>query len=529
MSAVFLHLACFLVIGLLAVQSSLPADSIKGFGIAGTIVDAATGDPLSHARVVISPYDHRDTTTTVLTGEDGRFAFAGLAAGKYTMYAQRNGYLPRSFNQHDLYDSSIAVGPDLDSSNLVFPLSRECSISGAIMDEAGEGVPDAQVMLFRSAATNGVRRNQLVQTVIATEEGSYAFARLPAGRYFVAVSARPWYAQRMLSNSGSQLDVGYPVTFYPSVTDPNGAQPIVARQGDQVVANVSLQAVPAARLHFNSGGGSHITSAKLENLSFEGAGIPVLADTVPNATGGIDVLGVPAGRYTVQISTTGANNTNTLSTREVDVSNSGQMEAVPNGPTAVATISFRLDSGTLLSRQSSLRFHNNATDKDFVEELKQGGAGQYKQLLAPGNYGVSLDDTPDIYIKTISAVGATVIGRTLEIKGTSPIQLILGVGQASGKITGKTLRTDKPLPGAMIVLVPSDPAHNQTLFHVDQSDSDGSFTLSNVAPGEYTLLAIEQGWDLEWRNPAVLKPYLAQGQAVRVEQNETIRTRVTVQ
>jgi hypothetical protein len=528
---VLLHLAyfCILVICLSTGQSSLLARDATGLGISGTIVDAATGDPLSRARVVISPYDHRDTILTVLTGDDGRFAFAGLAAGKYAMRARRNGYLPGSFNQHDLYESSVAVGPDLDSSNLVLPLSRECSISGVILDEAGEGVPDAQVMLFRSGTISGVRRNELVQTVIATEEGSYAFAHLPGGRYFVAVSARPWYAQRVLSDSGSPLDVGYTVTFYPSVTDPNGAQPLVTKQGDQVIANLSLQPIPAVRLHFNSDGGSRITSAKVESLSFEGARIPVLAETIPNATGGIDVLGVPAGRYTVQISAAGPNNTNTLSTREIDVSNSGQVESAPDEPGAVATIGFRLDSGTLLSRQSSLRFHNNTTGRDFVEELKQGGSGQYKQLLPPGSYGVSLDGTPAIYIKTISAAGATVIGRTLEIKGTSPIQVVLGVGQASGRITGLALRMARPVPGAMIVLVPSDPVHNQTLFQIDQSDSDGSFTLSYIAPGEYTLLGIEKGWDLEWRNPAVLKPYIAQGQAVKVQQNETFETKITVQ
>ena len=45
----------------------------------------------------------------------------------------------------------------------------------------------------------------------------------------------------------------------------------------------------------------------------------------------------------------------------------------------------------------------------------------------------------------------------------------------------------------------------------DQSDSDGTFTLANILPGKYVLMAIENGWDLEWMNPSVLKPYRERG------------------
>ena len=47
-------------------------------------------------------------------------------------------------------------------------------------------------------------------------------------------------------------------------------------------------------------------------------------------------------------------------------------------------------------------------------------------------------------------------------------------------------------------------------------NSDGSFTLQNVLPGPYTLLALENGWDLEWSRPDVLQPYLANGTPIVV-------------
>jgi len=36
------------------------------------------------------------------------------------------------------------------------------------------------------------------------------------------------------------------------------------------------------------------------------------------------------------------------------------------------------------------------------------------------------------------------------------------------------------------------------LVRRDQSDSDGIFTLHSVVAGQYTVVAISDGWDLEW-------------------------------
>jgi hypothetical protein len=69
----------------------------------------------------------------------------------------------------------------------------------------------------------------------------------------------------------------------------------------------------------------------------------------------------------------------------------------------------------------------------------------------------------------------------------------------------------------MIVLVPKNPDRDHDLFRRDQSDLDGSFSLKNVIPGSYSILAIENGWDLDWAEPAVLAGYLKHGQTVAVE------------
>ena len=96
-------------------------------------------------------------------------------------------------------------------------------------------------------------------------------------------------------------------------------------------------------------------------------------------------------------------------------------------------------------------------------------------------------------------------------------------------VQGTALRNDQPYAGAMIVLVPQDPANNGPLFRRDQSDSDGTFSLPNVVPGQYTVIAIANGWELEWANPAVLQPYLKQGEHVEVPINGRLQIKVQVQ
>jgi hypothetical protein len=70
----------------------------------------------------------------------------------------------------------------------------------------------------------------------------------------------------------------------------------------------------------------------------------------------------------------------------------------------------------------------------------------------------------------------------------------------------------------MIVLVPNTNSRPvwQALIRRDQSNSDGSFSLRDVVPGQYTVVAIQDGWALDWTDPQVLARYLPAGINVTV-------------
>ena len=71
----------------------------------------------------------------------------------------------------------------------------------------------------------------------------------------------------------------------------------------------------------------------------------------------------------------------------------------------------------------------------------------------------------------------------------------------------------------MVVLVPRNISAFLGLIRRDQSDSDGSFALRDVVPGQYTVVAIQDGWTLDWAQPQVIGSYLPKGVAVTITEN----------
>src|ERR1700730_127949 len=98
-----------------------PAVQAQEFRISGMVQDWRSGVPLQGAEVAIVPsgFPIQDATAPVLTSAEGHFAFEHLAAGKYVLSAKRSGYAPQNYLQHELFTTAIAVGPQLDSENIV--------------------------------------------------------------------------------------------------------------------------------------------------------------------------------------------------------------------------------------------------------------------------------------------------------------------------------------------------------------------------------------------------------------------------
>ena len=129
--------------------------------------------------------------------------------------------------------------------------------------------------------------------------------------------------------------------------------------------------------------------------------------------------------------------------------------------------------------------------------------GQYDFLAASANKE---------YSASIAAINGVRGGRKLDVSSGTSVEVTLSLVGGEVNVEGVAQKSGKPFAGAMVVLVPQDPdLRRESSFAADQSDMDGTFSLLQAFPGTYTVIAIENGWDLDWGKPEVLALYYQAG------------------
>jgi hypothetical protein len=512
------------------------------YRISGVVVDAVTGVPVAHAEVSISEGPDETKTTA---GEDGWFVFRGLEAAKYPLFATARGYVREGYNQHGAFQTAVAVGSELDSEHVIFRLHRQVIITGRVTDEHGEVVRQAQVMLFGADSTSG-RHARFVQAQIQTDDlGEYRFAHLQPGKYYVAVEARPWYAQARFSYLPEQdghsfkslnrepsrdpsLDVVFPITFYPGVTDERAAGELNLTAGDKVEADVQLQAVPAVHVRLTNLPAGEMAIQIGANQKLFGTldmGLGVASAQI--SPGEYEVAGLPPGDVKLIVNQGGSQGS---SSRTI-TTNLSEGETLDGAATAVtANVSGRVifPAGDANPARGQVSLVGEGTqvasamlEKDGMFSFAPVPEGAYKVF-------VSLP-VSDEYVGGVYATGAKASGREIAIAGAGDVHLNIAMGRGVGQVTGVAKVDGKPTANVMVLLVPETAQNLQEDYRLDQSDSDGTFALSGILPGKYSLVAIEDGWDLEWTNETVLKPYLRKGETLQISANDQKKVVVEVQ
>jgi hypothetical protein len=508
-------------------------DSTQGnapgnYRIAGTVVSKLDGHPLDRAQVLLRDSKSRKEPLTAVTSQDGKFSFENLSAGKYSLEGLKRGFVTAAYDQHDQFSTAIVTAVGLDTENLVLRLSPTAIISGRVLDEAGEPVRQAQVTLYRNNHFQGVDEIQTARGVQTDDLGAYELATLMPGTYFLAVQAQPWYAvhpsaqtdhlgsdgkTRASANIDRSLDVTYPLTYYESATDPDGATPIQIRGGERLQVDMSLNPVPSLRLIFhvpnNPGGGWNVP--QLEQPAFDGF---TLVQTAAGqvSPGVMELTGIPAGRYNIRIQ--GDSTFKRLN--GVDLTKDGE-EVDTSSAEPVGTVKFSAKVSGEAEIPAGLAVSLTHEKGVFRAFNRFGPKSESEFANVPaGTYDVRILGANRPYvIVSMSADGAQVKGHTITVPAGTSASVALTVSLGI-EVQGVAKKAGKPFSEAMIVLVPKNPGENHGLFRRDQSDLDGTFSLRAVVPGSYTLVAIEDGWDLDWSRPEIIAGYAKRGRSVQV-------------
>jgi hypothetical protein len=513
-----------------AANPSQTESQIGGSRIAGTIVSKTDGHPLARARITLRDVKNPQKSGIVITADDGKFQFTGIPAGKYSLGGSKKGFITAGYDQHDFFSTAIVTGAGLDTENLILKLAPGGVIAGKVLDEVGDPVRHAMVTLYFDNHMEGVDQIQVNRNAQTDDLGNYEISPLMPGTYFLSASATPWYAvhpqseppDRKTHTADSQstifdrsLDVAYPTTYYADVTDTDSATPIPVRGGERLQVDIHLNPVPALRLIFHVPGDGRTGYAfpRLEHPAFDGSTFLQTGGIRMISPGVVELSGVPAGRYDIRLQGPGSSAQMTA----VDLTKDGEeIDASAAESLVTVKISALIAGEPVLPKPLAVGLSNKGRTMMASMTLDAKGEAEFQPVPA-GRYEVLIWGARKTYsILRLSAEGADVSGRSLIVKAGSPASVSMTLTSGSGEIEGIVKRAGKPFAGAMAVLVPKEPEGHSDLFYRDQSDLDGTFAMHNVVPGFYTIVAIENGWDLDWSQPGVIAAYAKHGRKVEV-------------
>jgi hypothetical protein len=339
-----------------------PAPSTPQTGaIAGLVVDASTGKPMSGVIVSISAgalpvRAASGESLRVLTGSDGRFLFEDLGPGNFSVIASKIGYGPGASPRLGPLGTVVVPVPltsNQRKTDVVVRMSKNGAVGGTVTDEMGEPLVGVQLRALRRTITGGRRRFSpagftAFPTVMTDDRGMYRFADMLPGEYLI-VASTPQVAVAMpmmrdspsgvrnlfelggpismpgtpgsiqIGNAAYRLGRGaptppppsggrlavYPPTFYPSASNAAQATTITITSGEERTGiDLQLQPVPTGRISGTLTGPDGPASMVTVRLVPAGSEDVLLGDDIPagvtDRSGAFIFPAVPAGQYTLR-------------------------------------------------------------------------------------------------------------------------------------------------------------------------------------------------------------------------------------
>ncbi len=292
--ASILRLFCALA----SVALAQPAGTAK---IAGTVIDAASGDPVRKAIVTLTWHGTPRSWATTRTDGSGQFQFTGLPAGNYDLRANRAGAGAAIYGANGTRETGktieLAEGETLQDLKLRF--IHSAAIAGRVVDSDGDPIAGAQVLLQRFSRNFGQKVLVNAGPVSTTDDrGDYRISNVQPGQYLLFAGHSQFSMGRtVIGGSGTSQPDQAPnlliSQFYGGASDPKDAAVLTIKDGDVLSGmDFTLISQPAVRIHGHING----VPQSIKQRGFIVEGQPVAVDGPLNA--GISVSLSPVSNAT---------------------------------------------------------------------------------------------------------------------------------------------------------------------------------------------------------------------------------------
>lgn len=522
--------------------------------ILGRVVSSDTGAPLRRAQVRLNAPEIG--VKTALTDAEGRFEFRELPAARFTLNASKSGYVGVQYGQTRPFEQGrpieLADKQVLDKTDVAMP--RGGVISGRIVDEFGDPLPDALVSAMRQTWSNGRRRLLPTGRTSQTNDlGQFRMYGLPPGEYYVSASLRNTDIVIMdaallggpsSGASGSTPSTGFAPTYFPGTTTAANAQRVTVAVGQEAQnTDFALAPVRLARIT-----GTVMTS---EGKPLEGGmvtamptsrtgevGLALLGGAVGRTSkdGNFSIPSVAPGEYTltvrsVRIITSDGGDTMMFRTAIGGGSDGAESEtaSIPvvvsgedlsnvviitsKGATASGRITFE---GGAPPAANAVRISSVATDADAQGMMAGGGAaikedGSFQLKGLSGRRLVRANNLPPGWtLKSVRLNGEDVTDSGVEFKtgqDLSGLEVVASSKQTeiTGGVTGSN---GSPLKDYTVVVFSDDPQYWSLPFtrwvNGTRPDQEGRFRLRNLPAGSYNIVAVDYIEAGAWGDPELL-------------------------
>ena len=483
--------------------------------IRGRVVMSTAGAaPIADARVSIAGPTTKDP---VFSDDLGRFEFSGLAAGRYTLTAEKTGFVKTRYGSKSELDVpqpiDVAVAAAVEGLQISMP--KGAAISGVIVDELGDPVVAGTVSAGVLQAAGLSSRIVTVRTSSTNDRGEFRIGGLAAGRYYVSVDgsseqfnitqAPPEWARSFTSAK----------TYYLASPTLTGASPIVLGAGEER-GGVDFAAIPAqpAKLSLSLTDPSGAPAQGLINLLLPGES--------PGSV--LSNRGVPFGPTNQKI-------TSTLEPGEwVAVALVGQGRAlahikISSGDDLAVTL--RIGSGARLSGRvifegsspppalTSVRLAAQGVGLDTGVPGLTGGPGMAKAdgtFEMTGVIGtIQLRPAPPIpgwILHSLTFGNRDLLDQPLTLGEGDDVQGIQVVftDQLAG-FSGEAITPDRrPAAGCTIAVFPErgEVSFDSRRARLVRADQNGTFRVPDLSSGSYLVAATPDVDVAAWMTPEYL-------------------------